>query len=152
MTQKCESLQSRYDEMEATRQAEIAELRIGMERLETEIQTFQQDRETLSTEKGSLEERLVEIQGEKDELALKYQECMTKIQALELKTEHYAKEEASLQQSVSATTQRTEGKFSFRGCVMWCIRFYLWKYRSLAQNINFTNVFCYIVTLHALLT
>ncbi|XP_035789603.1 huntingtin-interacting protein 1-like isoform X2 [Anopheles albimanus] len=108
MTQKCESLQSRYDEMEATRQAEIAELRISIERLETEIQTFQQDRETLSTEKGSLEERLVEIQGEKDELALKYQECMSKIQTLELKTEHYAKEEASLQQSVSATTQRTE--------------------------------------------
>ncbi|XP_049544175.1 huntingtin-interacting protein 1 isoform X3 [Anopheles darlingi] len=108
MTQKCESLQSRYDEMEASRQAEIAELRIGVERLETEIQTFQQDRETLSTEKGSLEERLVEIQGEKDELALKYQECMSKIDALELKTEHYAKEEASLQQSVSATTQRTE--------------------------------------------
>uniref|UniRef100_A0A2M4BAD3 Putative actin-binding protein n=1 Tax=Anopheles marajoara TaxID=58244 RepID=A0A2M4BAD3_9DIPT len=108
MTQKCESLQSRYDEMEATRQAEIAELRIGMERLETAMLIFLLDCSALFTERGFLAERFVEIQGEKDELALKYQECMTKIQALELKTEHYAKEEASLQQSVSATTQRTE--------------------------------------------
>ncbi|XP_058055147.1 huntingtin-interacting protein 1 isoform X4 [Anopheles bellator] len=108
MTQKCESLQSRYDEMEAARQAEVAELRIGLERLETELQTFQHDRETLSNEKGSLEERLAEIEGEKEELALKYQECVGKIEALELKTDQYAREEASLQQSVCENTQKTQ--------------------------------------------
>uniref|UniRef100_A0A182LXA7 I/LWEQ domain-containing protein n=2 Tax=Anopheles culicifacies TaxID=139723 RepID=A0A182LXA7_9DIPT len=108
MTQKCESLQSRYDEMEASRQAEIAELRISLERLEGELQTFQQDRDTLSQEKGTLEERLSEIQGEKDELGLKYEECLGKIAELELKTDTYAKEEVSLQQSVSENSLKAK--------------------------------------------
>ncbi|XP_050073533.1 huntingtin-interacting protein 1 isoform X2 [Anopheles maculipalpis] len=108
MTQKCESLQSRYDEMEASRQAEIAELRISLERLEGELQTFQQDRDSLSNEKGTLEERLSEIQSEKEELGVKYQECMTKIAELELKTDSYAKEEMSLQQSVNENSLKAQ--------------------------------------------
>lgn len=112
MTQKCESLQSRYDEMEASRQAEIAELRINLERLEGELHTFQQEREALSNEKGTLEERLAEIQSEKQELDLKYQECMAKMHELELKTDHYAKEEMSLQQSVNENSLKAQGKCS----------------------------------------
>uniref|UniRef100_A0A182J915 I/LWEQ domain-containing protein n=1 Tax=Anopheles atroparvus TaxID=41427 RepID=A0A182J915_ANOAO len=108
MTQKCEALQRQYDEMEASRQAEIAELRISQERLEEKLRSFQHERETLSTEKGNLEGQLAEIQNEKEELLLKYQECLTKVEALELKTDHYAKEEASLQQSVSENTHKTQ--------------------------------------------
>ncbi|XP_041774626.1 huntingtin-interacting protein 1-related protein isoform X6 [Anopheles merus] len=108
MTQKCESLQSRYDEMEASRQAEIAELRINFERVEGELHTFQQEREALSNEKGTLEERLAEIQSEKQELDLKYQECMAKMHELELKTDHYAKEEMSLQQSVNENSLKAQ--------------------------------------------
>ncbi|XP_052896699.1 huntingtin-interacting protein 1-related protein isoform X2 [Anopheles moucheti] len=108
MTQKCESLQGRYDEMEASRQAEIAELRYSLERLEGELQTFQQDRDTLSNEKGTLEGRLSEIQSEKDELGLKYEQCLGKIAELELKTDTYAKEEMSLQQSVNENSLKAQ--------------------------------------------
>ncbi|XP_058126010.1 huntingtin-interacting protein 1 isoform X1 [Anopheles coustani] len=108
MTQKCEALQHQYDEMEASRQAEIAALRISLERLEGELQTFQHDHETLSTEKGNLEGQLADMQSEKEELLLKYQECMAKVEALELKTDHYAKEEASLQQSMSENVHKTQ--------------------------------------------
>ncbi|XP_049295937.1 huntingtin-interacting protein 1-related protein isoform X5 [Anopheles funestus] len=108
MTQKCESLQNRYDELEASREAEIAQLRTSLERLEGELQTFQHERDTLSNEKGTLEERLSEIQSEKDELGLKYEECLGKITALELKTDTYAKEEMSLQQSVNENSLKAQ--------------------------------------------
>ncbi|XP_049295936.1 huntingtin-interacting protein 1-related protein isoform X4 [Anopheles funestus] len=112
MTQKCESLQNRYDELEASREAEIAQLRTSLERLEGELQTFQHERDTLSNEKGTLEERLSEIQSEKDELGLKYEECLGKITALELKTDTYAKEEMSLQQSVNENSLKAQAKAS----------------------------------------
>ncbi|XP_035912484.1 huntingtin-interacting protein 1 isoform X5 [Anopheles stephensi] len=108
MTRKCESLQSRYDEMEATRQAEIAELRISLERLEGELQTFQQDRDSLSNERGTLEERLLAVRSEKEELGVKYRECMGRIAELELKTDAYAKEEIALQQSVNENSLKAQ--------------------------------------------
>ncbi|XP_053673129.1 huntingtin-interacting protein 1-related protein [Anopheles nili] len=105
MTHKCESLQSRYDEVEANRQAEVAQLRINLDRLETELNSLQHDRELLSSEKGSLEDRLVEMRSEKEDIFHKYEECMKKIAALELKTDSYAKEEVSLQRSVDENNQ-----------------------------------------------
>uniref|UniRef100_A0A182NNG3 4-hydroxyphenylpyruvate dioxygenase n=1 Tax=Anopheles dirus TaxID=7168 RepID=A0A182NNG3_9DIPT len=108
MTQRCESLQSRYDEMEASRQAEIADLRITLERLEGDLQTFQHDRETLCNEKGSLEEQLADIQNERDELCRKYQECMTKITEFELKTDNHAKEEELLRKLVDENSVKAQ--------------------------------------------
>uniref|UniRef100_A0A182Q8N4 I/LWEQ domain-containing protein n=1 Tax=Anopheles farauti TaxID=69004 RepID=A0A182Q8N4_9DIPT len=108
MTQKCEHLQNRYDEMEASRQAEIAELRITLERLEEDLKTFQLDRETLCTEKEGLEAKLAEIQTEKDGLYGQYQECMTKIAEFELKTDNHAREEEHLRKLMNETSVKAQ--------------------------------------------
>ncbi|EAT33144.1 AAEL014598-PA, partial [Aedes aegypti] len=110
ITEKYETLQSKFEEMEASRQAEIAELRISKERVEEELSTFQSERDALQTEKGALESSLGEIQQERQELALQYEDVLGKLAMLQIKTDEHSKEEVALQQSVSQKAQQAQGK------------------------------------------
>lgn len=108
ITEKYETLRSKFEEMEANRQAEIAELRISKERVEEELSTFQSERDALQTEKGALESSLGEIQQERQELALQYEDVLGKLAMLQIKTDEHSKEEVALQQSVSQKTQQAQ--------------------------------------------
>ncbi|XP_039429233.1 huntingtin-interacting protein 1 isoform X7 [Culex pipiens pallens] len=110
VSERYETLRSKYEEMEANRQAEIAELRISLERVQGELGTFQSDREVLQAEKGALESSLGEVQSEREQLNRQYEEVLAKMEALNLKTEEYTKEEASLQQSVQQKSQQAQAK------------------------------------------
>ncbi|XP_038112693.1 huntingtin-interacting protein 1 isoform X4 [Culex quinquefasciatus] len=110
VSERYETLRSKYEEMEANRQAEIAELRISLERVQGELGTFQSDREVLQAEKGALESSLGEVQSEREQLNRQYEEVLAKMEALNLKTEEYTKEEASLQQSVQEKSQQAQAK------------------------------------------
>uniref|UniRef100_A0A1Q3FL40 Putative actin-binding protein n=1 Tax=Culex tarsalis TaxID=7177 RepID=A0A1Q3FL40_CULTA len=108
VSERYETLRSKYEEMEANRQAEIAELRINLERVQGELGTFQSDREMLQAEKGALESSLSEVQNEREQLNQQYEEVLAKLEALHIKTEERTKEEASLQQSVQEKSQQAQ--------------------------------------------
>uniref|UniRef100_A0A1Q3FKY2 Putative actin-binding protein n=1 Tax=Culex tarsalis TaxID=7177 RepID=A0A1Q3FKY2_CULTA len=108
VSERYETLRSKYEEMEANRQAEIAELRINLERVQGELGTFQSEREMLQAEKGALESSLSEVQNEREQLNQQYEEVLAKMEALHIKTEEHTKEEATLQQSVQEKSQQAQ--------------------------------------------
>uniref|UniRef100_A0A1Q3FJE9 Putative actin-binding protein n=1 Tax=Culex tarsalis TaxID=7177 RepID=A0A1Q3FJE9_CULTA len=108
VSERYETLRSKYEEMEANRQAEIAELRINLERVQGELGTFQGEREMLQAEKGALESSLSEVQSEREQLNRQYEEVLAKMEALHIKTEEHTKEEATLQQSVQEKSQQAQ--------------------------------------------
>ncbi|XP_055601254.1 huntingtin-interacting protein 1 isoform X8 [Uranotaenia lowii] len=110
ITERYETLQSKYEEMEANRQAEIAELRISLERVNEELRTFQSDRDLLQTEKGALENSLSEMQSEREQLSHQYADVLGRLEALQIRSEKQGREEETLQQSISEKSRQTQAK------------------------------------------
>ncbi|XP_055601255.1 huntingtin-interacting protein 1 isoform X9 [Uranotaenia lowii] len=108
ITERYETLQSKYEEMEANRQAEIAELRISLERVNEELRTFQSDRDLLQTEKGALENSLSEMQSEREQLSHQYADVLGRLEALQIRSEKQGREEETLQQSISEKSRQTQ--------------------------------------------
>ncbi|XP_055601246.1 huntingtin-interacting protein 1 isoform X3 [Uranotaenia lowii] len=110
ITERYETLQSKYEEMEANRQAEIAELRISLERVNEELRTFQSDRDLLQTEKGALENSLSEMQSEREQLSHQYADVLGRLEALQIRSEKQGREEETLQQSISEKSRQTQAQ------------------------------------------
>uniref|UniRef100_U5EQY1 Putative actin-binding protein n=1 Tax=Corethrella appendiculata TaxID=1370023 RepID=U5EQY1_9DIPT len=101
LTEEYNHLQTKYEDVQNNKQAEIAELTIKLEKLESELKSYQDESEKLLMDKNTLKEEIEMILVEKNQFQLKYQECLANIHELETKRVEYAKEEVNLQQSIN---------------------------------------------------
>lgn len=105
-----ETLRNKWAEVEADKSAEIAELKINLEKIEKELETVKLSTEELETEKTALKTECEQLKGENIEFETKYQGTLAVVQDLEIKTAERSREEATLLQSVSEKDTAILGK------------------------------------------
>ncbi|XP_031630264.1 huntingtin-interacting protein 1 isoform X3 [Contarinia nasturtii] len=94
------ALSAKYDDLNANKSAEVAELRVLLDQYESELKSLKSWSSTISTEKEELDEKHKNIITDNAMLLAKIQELQNSVPELEVKCDNLAEKEQQLREAI----------------------------------------------------